>query len=321
MRKILVFLGMSIAVLSYAQDKTNINVFSSASVYSSDFQLMNNLIFVKAKVAKKEGLFMFDTGAYSVFLNEKFYPTEDSEYVATGINGEVEIKGDFWTRVMFSGHKSKRVPAFILDFNFILDPTEDNFHGLIGYKFLRKYEVLIDYANQKINMLDPKSKAVALLHQDCIEIPFEVIGHLPVVSINIGGQIYRMAIDTGSSVNIMDTYHEDVFRKELIREKTLNVTSNSEGLQISQINQIDQCNALGQYFDALPFISSDLSLFNKVLKKPIDGILGYPILKERPFSINYKTKKIYIWDRERFTNNCDEEGADFLSFPTTAQNN
>ena len=48
----------------------------------------------------------------------------------------------------------------------------------------------------------------------------------------------------------------------------------------------------------MEFTEADLSSFQGKENFHLDGIVGYPFLKELLFSINLHTKKFYIWSDE-----------------------
>lgn len=296
MRKFLVLFCWMLGQFLCAQSNDLMTFIELNSLYSSDFLLDKKLVFVKASIGKRQGHFMLDSAASALFLSDKHFQTKHSNYEAQSIIGAIEIKNDFKTRIKMGNLLSKRTQAFVLDFSLVLNKTKKDLIGLIGYDFLKNYEFFLDYKNQKFSLFDPTNIFLKDLHKSCSKIPFEIHGHLIVIDVEIEGNVFKMAVDTGSSINVLDKQ----FQNQLISSKQnmefIKMKSINDGIKVVETKLIRVTKIEDVVHENMPFVFTSLTNFNETLGVHIDGLLGFPFFQNQILSINYQTKEIYIWD-------------------------
>jgi len=128
-------------------------------------------------------------------------------------------------------------------------------------------------------------------------IQFRMNGHIPILIVKIGKKKYKFGIDSGAEANVLDygTYqklkphqYKDLIESTIqsVGDKKVNVVSgNIKSIVTGKVQ-----------YDNLRFIFTDMDRFNDAYGVQLDGLLGYPFLKERLHSIDFQNKELVIWE-------------------------
>ena len=269
-----------------------------AGVMVTPVKLVKGLVLVEGMLEGQRGYFIVDTGAPGLVVNR---PPADSVEIRQGHSlwqplsiGEVVLQELQWGPELLSD-----VPALSLDLKHLEAYSEETILGLLGYQLLRDYLVFIDYRkeeaywvkNQNGTVLNPKGRAFTC--------GFELLDHLPVITLTVDSIQLRFVIDTGSSVNLISdqaamritetgglTGNGPITLLEgLERSSELLPTLIIPRLLLGEIVQRDQA-----------FNVTNLQPVSEFVGSRIDGILGYHFLKDRRLILDYHQQKLTILD-------------------------
>ena len=311
MRKLTFVLFCSFChVCAYTQigttDLDTVQVFASTNQWSvpeiihTPFDLVGGLIFVEAEIWGSKDSFIFDTGASSLILNTSNYLaplSKDHNCVST--NSEIKASEVRVNQFDFQGLGKKNFDAYNIDVSHLESIRNRRIAGFIGQDLLCNYEVMFDYKNQEITLF---KRGTSVYHKEIkpiASIPFTMEHHFPVLEVKIGKRILRLGLDSGAEANVIDIKSKKKIKKEMKTfEKRPEIHGfGKEGQEVSAF-MVESLKVKKEEFTKQPFVLVDISKLNDLYDLEIDGLLGFPFLSQRKFSINYYTNRLYIWDVE-----------------------
>lgn len=259
------------------------------------FTMLEGMMVVEATVNQQLGNFIIDTGAPTLVLNER--PTTEGRIEGRGISDhlitdEIKVREFNW-----SGISKRNIAAFKVDISHLENVSGKKIAGIIGYDILKEVELLVDYQAQTIQ-LSPVYSELKKVKQPIAIIPFTMQAHLPVIKVKIGKKKLRLALDTASETNILD---EGIYKKinqQLVSNNRVGeIQGVDQQVKSVQMVNIEQTDVRDLAFKNMPYLFTDLSHLKSESGLYIDGLLGYPFFKQGKMSINYTTRKIYVWER------------------------
>ncbi len=278
----------------FANSKTEV-INSSLSEHFSqefDFEIVKGMIYVKAVVDGVKGNYILDTGAPDMILNTR--NTSPKKVLACGISGQMEAR---WTTIKnfeWASIKKKKMPAMALDLKHLEQITETSISGIIGYEFLKNYILFLDYKN-RFGRLEKNSKSQ--IETPLLVIPFKMQEHLPIVKTKIGNKTYFLGLDTGAGVNVLNKCRIKKLKiEDYSKPHRIYLTGLSSQIARNTSLTVHRTVIKKETFQNMRFVLADINHFNDFDDLLVDGFLGYPFLKHGSLTINYKKRKIYIWD-------------------------
>lgn len=259
------------------------------------FTMLEGMMVVEATINNQKGNFIIDTGAPTLVINER--TSAKGKVAGRGISeslvtDEVNIREFYW-----SGINKKNITAFKVDISHLERVSGKSLAGIIGYDILKEVELLVDYASKTVQLSPVKAK-LSISKTPIAVIPFTMQAHLPVIKVKIGKKKLRLALDTASESNILDS--------KILKKINAYLLSNQRVGEIQGVDQkvkkvsvadIALTNVKNLSFEDMSYLFTDLSPLKAESGLYIDGLLGYPFFKQAKMSINYKEQKIYVWGR------------------------
>lgn len=254
----------------------------------------SGLPFVAAGAGELAGRYILDTGAPLLILNQPAHASSTTQE-ASGVAGAFattlfEVPEFYWRAA-----KRKSVPALTADLSHIETMVKHSVTGIIGYDLLKDSELLLDYKNQQAMVLDSKKSEwykTAALHI----LPFTLQAHLPVIEVQIGQHILRLALDTGAGINLIDQRYADLLpATALVWLGEENLQGVDQNINRGATALLTDLNIGDAPAPDMKVLFTDLSLFRSKTAPPIDGLLGYPFFSQVKCSIHYPEQKLYIW--------------------------
>ncbi|PHN03194.1 hypothetical protein CRP01_27760 [Flavilitoribacter nigricans DSM 23189 = NBRC 102662] len=265
------------------------------------FNRVGNLIYVEAIVDEQSGYFLIDTGYRGVLLNKTYYdgmPTDLHLQGSNGIGGRLEYKN---VDLRLGLLNVENIDANVADLSKLTQSIGIPLHGMIGSTFFQDFELMIDYRNNNVVLIKLDRNGEKTVELPTIVAPTDTLsfhfkGHLPVISVHIGGREFHLGIDTGAAANL---FRSDSWSKleEFVwdeREQFL------RGL--GTMRRKTKSGMLSEvHFEDIPFRSmrtlfGNIGHINRDLAGPnLDGIVGYEFLHQYTMAFNYRKQELYLW--------------------------
>jgi len=259
------------------------------------FEIIRGMIVVQAHLDGQPGYFVVDTGAPLMVVNQT--PNAEQSQQAKSFAKAVSYAPQIIDHFEWAGLTTKKLDALALDISHLEASTQRSLSGMVGYNALYNYEVLFDYSQNRMTLYSPRRNELHRVATPLMEIPFELQGHLPVVVVQSGTQKFNLGIDTGASVNLFDRrWLSDLPQEVLIHLVQEEVRGFDQVLNPVPAALVSGMTLQGMALDEqMSYLFTDLQHLQVDTNLKIDGLLGFPFLKNLVFSINYAKRKLYIW--------------------------
>jgi len=266
------------------------------------FELHNDMILLQGSLNGEPAHFLLDSGAPVFVLNSQYQPEEGQIKFSTasGVGGKVGSMSSVRIEDMaWPGGEYHDKDVISMDLSSLENKLERAFAGLISYAELEPYETYIDYEAQEIHLwaLDDAGNIISQdnLPAPNLQIHFELQAHIPIIDCVIGELNLKMGIDTGAQSNLLD----ESFMPRLgnlisaVETDTL-IGADAREIEI-QSAEIKEIMVYGENFGKMRYAFSDISHLSEAYKVEISGLLGKPMLSQRPFSINYRSRMLKLF--------------------------
>lgn len=271
--------------------------------FTTDFTAKNGLIYVNAELNGKLASFVLDSGLGSdLILNSNSKLLEDLKESDVCISGmgsgkcrqiETSWVSTFnWKGIMVSDVDVVAMPLSNLGGN-------DNFAGIIGFNMFKNYQLTFDYQyhNLKVSTNKDLEKEIKENGKLLSTIPFEMKEHMPVFDVEINGKTYKMGLDTGASVNVINIKYFDGFTNSLTKIQEVSMKGFGGESKVKR-GSIKETKIGGLAYDNMDynFENASLNNLNKEYKYGIDGLIGYDFLKKYITVVDFNSKEIRIYE-------------------------
>lgn len=263
------------------------------------FNLAGGLIMIDAQINGTPANCIFDTGAPSLVINKQKELIRSGRK-AFGVTGEMKMNTCVVNEFQMGGMKKKRVDAMELDISHLEKIKQQTIEGIIGVGAYRQEHIMIDYLTQQISFLPNKFRKKSDHFRMVNFVSFSCEEQLPVIQVKIGNKRYYFGVDTGAEVNVFNKRSLKRLMKN--RKKALKVSASKTlagvNSSTSKANTIivDDLHIKKQEFADMEFVIMDLGRFNDSMEVPLDGILGFPFLKENLVSFDFRKSRLRFWD-------------------------
>lgn len=273
-----------------------------AEYISIDFELHEGMILIDGKLNGENVQFLLDSGAPIFVLNSHFENPENriSASLALGVGGAVSsMDTKRISHLSWPGGEYRDLDVVSMDLSDLEEKLGRPFAGLLSYSELEPYEVHIDYAKKKIQLyaLDDKGELVSdgKMPKAKRSMPFELEAHIAVLPCRIGDMDIPLGLDTGAQSNLLDLPYFEALGKLVTKVET--DTLMGADARMVEINsaEIKSTMVSGKKYGKMRYAFSDISHMRKAYKMSSAGLLGYPFLSQRPFSINYRKRILSIY--------------------------
>lgn len=261
------------------------------------FELDRGMIYVDAKVDDKQGQFILDTGAPSLVLNEKPRPTDNNPYTAQSCSAEVNIGLKQIEHFSWAGGQMEALEAITLDLSHLESARKARVDGMIGYDILKKNTLLLDFDKETLALIRPRSWKKWSENPPVASIPFNLVGHLPVVEVELNGKLVRLGVDTGAASNLMSEEVAQSLNQDVAHQETMaEIQGLDQEVKRAPVRQYEFSAGKNKSFSS-KFMLLDLSHLNKDAAFSLDGLLGYPFLSQYIVAIDYHRQILLLWEK------------------------
>lgn len=285
----------------------------SAEVTKSDqqivelpFEMTGNLIALEADLNGIKRKFLLDSGSPQLILNAAHYNAYNQEEKVDGqkhvINDSRGVGGSIGGMDIVSlesfdlgGIRMNDQKVVVMDLSHLEKELGSEFYGLIGYDVIRHYDVMFDYENQKLVLIDPEAYGDFLREnkksiRDAVNL--QMIEHIPVVSVKIGKESYRMGIDCGAESSLFDIRHFEKLKSGLSGISTDSLAGADENIRVVQKANLEKMKIGYTNFKDTEVLFSDMSHFGDGL----DGLIGYEIISHQRTILSFSSGQMILLD-------------------------
>lgn len=286
--------------------------------FSLPFHRVNGYILIDAKVGRRAGRLMFDTGTeFPLFINRHVLPMAKDQFMARGHAASGQALVLYRQRaplrdLVLAGELAFAPLAGLphADFSFLEAAISERFLGMLGHGFSRDYEFALDYQQQILDFFalpaagaaDPEADEVPQYRPDPAAAlllvmkfrPTGVNGKMPELEMQLGGQRLRATVDTG---NLGSLRLSSALREQLEAQGLLRVTPGRYLLGQPSQHLRASLSGLSIQGVALPPLQ-ELHLTLDASDAPGQGPhlgLGYQFLKSYVSVWNYQRSEIRLY--------------------------
>lgn len=255
------------------------------------FRLTRNLIFFNASVNGNPGRFILDTGAPTLLLNNRGVEAGGTQSTGLAAGGSVTLVNQRIESFEMGGHRMGKQWALALDLRSMENRTGERIDGYVGHEFLRGGELRIDFPGRKFQLLRSNRFPRRAGRAPHTVLRFELIDHLPVITVKVGKRKLRFAVDTGAGTNLIDERYRNLTQPTGERMNIQGLDGRSANHDIVSLSGMP-CRGESE---ATSFVVMDLSHLQVANEVSIAGILGSVFLADHTVGIDYRRRKIYFW--------------------------
>ncbi len=273
--------------------------FPEKDVIVVPFKKAGNLIAVEVLLNNKKRMFLFDSGSAKVILNSHYIPNTSSNSISTTKGAGGNVSGMDITRVKsidFAGITMENQEVLTIELSHLEKELETEIYGLIGYEFIKNYDILFDYKNKELVLIKPNYfntyKVKYLKNKILTRVPLKLREHIPVLETKVKGQKLLFGLDCGAESNLIHHQLLATLSKSLMNQKT-DTLHGADKLEKQVVKgEIKKTMIGNKVFENMVTMFSDISHLNKGDKLKIDGLMGYQLLSKQKTLISFKRKEL-----------------------------
>lgn len=269
------------------------------------FRIVRNLMVIRATVNGQTGNYIFDTGIPGMVLNARYFEGRPNYGGDCGglqsIGGTSgDCRGDYVQ--MHLGELSVRGYAAVVDLSRMEQLKRMNILGMLGMQALKQFEIVLDYSTQEIQLYALDSKGNRRDLEDYLlpdeTFQLKLLEHIPYITMEQNGQVWRLGLDTGAELNILAEAHlADLAATARDRQerKMLGMDGVVRNLHAARIPAV----LLGAGdLPRMQTLFMPLHHLNQLSGPDLDGLLGQEFLQYFRTAINFKKRELYLWRKE-----------------------
>ncbi|MFT5766028.1 MAG: hypothetical protein ACI8X3_003466 [Saprospiraceae bacterium] len=264
------------------------------------FKLLGGLILIDIKINGLASSCILDTGAPAIIINKEEDLINTTNDFGVGVTGRTKMKNRMVRSFEMGNLKRENIKAVEIDISHIEEMKSHVIHGIIGVNAYKRQEVLIDYNKGEIQLLPRKQKKKIGGKRKIATVPFLMEHQLPVIKIKVGKKIFNFGVDTGAEVNVIDSRCIKELKKCKIKmggEQLM--TSVCQTKNLVKTVTLEQFKIKKKSFNNCDFSLMDLSQFSGSHGIELDGILGFPFLKENLISFDFRRSQLNFWEENK----------------------
>ncbi|MFK7808314.1 MAG: retropepsin-like aspartic protease [Saprospiraceae bacterium] len=314
MRKPFLLLGMLLLMQQFVAQQPNAHFASNTSqsmeqFFSSashlirtnfiSFHLNGGLIFFKAKLNGVSETFVLDTGSPGLLINERVNQKTENSFSAVGVSGGLHFQKEYGNTFEMGETLCADVHTLCTNLSHLEKVKSQRFKGMVGHELLKNNEVVLDYKNKQMGLLEGGAKEEVSGYYRSSSVPIDFQQHFAVIKVKIGRKTYHFGLDTGAEVNIIDADIARWLPNRLfeITEKIKIRGVSKKGIG-TKVGEISNCEIAGKKVEGMEFVLMDMDVLNEGRNLELDGLLGFPFLSSELFSIDYVSELLHVWKAE-----------------------
>jgi hypothetical protein len=270
-------------------------------------QLTGGIILIRAMLGNSPDTlnFVLDTGSSGISLDSttaselKLHPVPTNRTIRA-IGGIRNVPFLFSQKLHFPGLTVDSLDFHVNDYSILTSVYGERIDGIIGYSFINRYIIKINYDSLKIDVCSKGS--IRYPRGGYLLKP--TIGTLPAQNVRVRDEIIingKFLYDIGAGVCFM--FSRDFINDSLLLKKNRKLwVKEGEGVggKIDMMGTVIKEVKLGPYrFRAVPVYIFD-DIYNVTNYPYLGGLIGNDILRRFNVTINYDKREIYILPNSHF---------------------
>ena len=274
---------------------------SSQDIIEIPFTMAGKLIAVKVLLNGEYRTFILDSGAPKVILNSKYISEQDTTRKtissSKGVSGNISgMDIENVEQLDFYGIQLNNQKVITIDLSHLEESLETEVYGLIGYDLIKDYDLIFDYENLKLTLINPdvyESYINEIFTNSSLQsVPFDLESHIPVVKVYIGKKSYSYGIDSGAESNLINEALFESLKKHTKRirvDELIGIDNQPKKVKKGKVKKTIIGN---KSFKNLMTVFSDISHLNEGYKLKLDGLIGYEVLSKQKTIISFDRKEM-----------------------------
>ncbi|MGT2666790.1 hypothetical protein ACVRYP_05690 [Streptococcus rifensis] len=238
------------------------------------FELVDGIVLIEVTIDDKKGHMAFDTGAMATCINKHYFLGQQGEEKEIkkfdeNLKTSAVIKGT--KTISFGDRTLEQIKTLSVDFDYVEKPLRKTkadlvFLGTLGIDVLGQTNIMIDYQNQVIDFDYQVDNGTIRA-----ELPMTV-AHLPIIPIQIDGNLHPFVLDTGANTCVIDPV--------ILSQQT------EDEINIPHLIWSER------EYTHINAVVSDLTQLRQKVKAY--GIIGYQVLKDHSWYLDFQNEKILL---------------------------
>lgn len=269
------------------------------------FVVHKGQIVVQAAINGVAGNFLIDTGAQVTTVNTAHFAEDQlstqpfNHGRPSGVGGALTgARGAPRLKLAWDDTYHEVPLGLALDLSHFETSMGIPIVGLIGFDILARFEIHFDYDAGLLTLYplgDDKQPGDADQRGTPLAtLVFDMVGHIPVFPVRIGGQDLRLGLDSGAAEAMLAEEWQDTMSGEYEFVRTAEMRGADKAVRQSTEVRFDWMTVSNVEYDNVLFRFNDILLASGD-SPDMDGLLGYQFLSARPTSINFRTRQLSIW--------------------------
>ena len=279
-------------------------------------QIQDRMPVVRATVNGESRMFILDNGSARLILNSKYLKNGNTntesissvQGVNTSISGsDIVQMNDF----DFYGIKIGQSDVLTMPLAQLEKEFRPEVYGLIGYEVYKDYDILFDYANQTLTLIQPEATGKYLethYKRSKIEIlPIEMRAHIPTVKVKAGKTEFTFGVDCGAGANLLDEKYYTPLKKNISKMEYTDLSGAGETKSNIKAGKLKEITIGKKKFKNTYTVFNDMSHLNATATCPVhgsqydgvvqlDGLVGYEILSGQKVLLSFQNKQLLFID-------------------------
>lgn len=283
---------------------TDLNAQSNSNIFEIPFRLDNGSIIIDVTINGETKPFLLDSGGPGTVLNLKHFEGKgletknNSNKKVSGVTGKSPSRMKMMKISEFSFGDIKisntTIPA--MEMYHMQDQNGNDFYGMIGYNFLKDYDVLYDYDNLIVTLIKPDYfetyKEENLSKNKLSTVPLRMFSHMPVIETKVGKEIITMGVDCGAAQNLIDIKFLDKIKKKTKDLKKEKLIGTGEKIEYVDFGLVKKTKIGKKQFKNLKTYFNDISKMHRGRKGAPEGVIGYEMLSKQKTLVSYARKEM-----------------------------
>lgn len=296
--------GMTISLLDQSDLDLDQKVTESRDTIRIPLTRAGNLFFIEAQIDSVFGNFLVDLGAPYLVLNSTYFrATEiDAGYTAGTLNSETDyvLRTKIKNLDVF-GIQYSNLSADLTDLGAIENRRGIKILGLLGLSLFNDFVFDLDVKNQQL-LLYRSSKTSVYKPNFLLSIPVKIQNQVLLVKAEAKNVSLNLSIDSGAERNILaNTLSSKVYEDMNILGNSI-ITDGNGGRSEAILTEYSHLRMADVSLQKMKTLILNLDIMSRAYGKQIDGMLGYPFFSLGRVVIDFKKKKLLLYQSKRKAN-------------------